>query len=105
MRFIVLFSLAILMVGMLVRGQVAPLNITPPEVAASDAPPTTQPAIHGTDLLGPLFTSHVHGIEFRPPLNSVQADKPAPIRSPSSIRTPTTGNSRPGAPTSSVHCP
>jgi hypothetical protein len=83
MRFIVLFSLTILMVGMLVRAQVAPLDVAPsnpapPELAASDAPPTTQPAIHGTDLLGPLFTSHVHGIEFRPPINSALVDKPAP---------------------------
>ena len=73
MRFIAIFSLSILMVGMLVRAQTSPSD-----VAASDVPPTTQPAIHATDLLGPPFTSHVHGIEFRPPLNSVQADKSAP---------------------------
>jgi hypothetical protein len=73
MRFIAIFSLSILMVDMLVRGQTSPSEVT-----ASGAPPATQPAIHATDLLGPPFTSHVHGIEFRPPLNSVQVDKPAP---------------------------
>jgi hypothetical protein len=72
MCFAALFSLAILMTVTLVRGQTAPSD-----AAESDAPPTTQPLIHRTDLLGPMFISHVHGIEFRPPLNSVQVDKPA----------------------------
>ena len=73
MRFIAIFSLSILIIDVLARGQTLPSDLP-----ASDAAPTTQPAIHATDLLGPVFTSHLHGIEFRPPLNSVQADKPAP---------------------------
>ena len=40
-----------------------------------DGSPSTQPSIHKTDLLGPKFSSHVHGIEFRPPADSVQIDK------------------------------
>ncbi len=34
---------------------------------APDNSPSTEPSIHNTDLLGPKFASHVHGIEFRPP--------------------------------------
>ncbi len=37
--------------------------------------PATLPSIHKTDLLGPVFSSHVHGIEFRPPADCVQIDK------------------------------
>jgi hypothetical protein len=42
---------------------------------APDNSPSTQPSIHNTDLLGPKFSSHVHGIEFRPPADCVQIDK------------------------------
>jgi hypothetical protein len=40
-----------------------------------DSTPATQPSIHKTDLLGPKFSSQVHGIEFRPPADCVQIDK------------------------------
>jgi hypothetical protein len=73
MRCIAAFSLVILMIGTLGPGQTLPST-----AAVSDAGPSTQPDIHKTDLLGPVFTSHLHGIEFRAPLNSAKADAAAP---------------------------
>ena len=76
-RFAAVFSLLILTVFGVMRGQTAPSDeVVSPTTEASA--PTTEPVIHKTDLLGPPFSSHVHGIEFRPPINSVQIDKPAP---------------------------
>ncbi|MGD0463282.1 MAG: hypothetical protein ABSB74_12425 [Tepidisphaeraceae bacterium] len=43
--------------------------------SAGDNSPSTQPSIHKTELLGAKFSSHVHGIEFRPPADCVQIDK------------------------------
>ncbi|HEX4056464.1 MAG TPA: hypothetical protein VHX86_19560 [Tepidisphaeraceae bacterium] len=43
--------------------------------SAPDDSPSTEPSIHQTNLLGPEFISHVHGIEFRPPADSVEIDK------------------------------
>ena len=54
------------------------LAVMSPALADSsspDSPPATQPSIHKTDLLGQKFSSHVHGIEFRPPADCVQIDK------------------------------
>jgi hypothetical protein len=48
------------------------------QTAPAGPAPSTQPSIHKTDLLGPKFTSHLHGIEFRPPLNCTRIDKTAP---------------------------
>ncbi|HEY1922655.1 MAG TPA: hypothetical protein VGG44_07790 [Tepidisphaeraceae bacterium] len=45
------------------------------DAPAADNAPATEPSIHKTDLLGPKFSSHVHGIEFRPPADCVQIDK------------------------------
>jgi hypothetical protein len=54
-------------------------------IARAETPataPSTEPSayadLHKTDLLGPVFTSHAHGIEFRPPLNCVKVDKAEP---------------------------
>jgi hypothetical protein len=44
----------------------------------SDGSPSTQPENLKPGLLGPKFTSHVHGIEFCPPANSTQIDTAAP---------------------------
>ncbi len=46
--------------------------------SAPDSSASTEPSIHQTDLLGPEFTSHVHGIEFRPPADSAEIDKATP---------------------------
>jgi hypothetical protein len=71
MRIFALFFLTILLIDVPAGAQTAP------SVAqAIDAAPTTQPAFHRTDLLGPTYTSHVHGIQFRAPLGSAQSDKP-----------------------------
>jgi hypothetical protein len=54
------------------------LAVMSPALADSsspDSPPATLPSIHKTDLLGQKFSSHVHGIEFRPPADCVQIDK------------------------------
>ena len=48
------------------------------QTAPSGPAPSTEPSIHKTDLLGPKFTSHVHGIEFRPPRDCTRIDKTAP---------------------------
>jgi hypothetical protein len=81
------FSLVIFSCAALVRAQTLPSqlpgipsNSPPPatQESGADQIPATQPAIHKTDLLGPQFVSHVHGIEFRPPINSVQLDRPSP---------------------------
>ena len=51
----------------------------PAIVRAQTAPtPSTEPWIPKTDLVGPKFTSHLHGIEFRPPLNSSRLEQTAP---------------------------
>jgi hypothetical protein len=52
-------------------------NAAGADSAAPDTAPSTEPSIHKTDLLGPKYVSHVHGIEFRPPADCVQIDKAA----------------------------
>jgi len=73
-RFFALFPVFILTICTAIPAQTFPADTAAPPTTE----PATEPAIHKTDLLGPAFTSHVHGIQFRPPLNSVQIDKPAP---------------------------
>jgi len=82
MRFTAIFSLSISLIFSLAMGQTVPSAppSSPPtsHAAAPEDAPDTQPSIHATDLLGPIFSSQVHGISFRPPLNSVRIDKSAP---------------------------
>ncbi|MGD0390366.1 MAG: hypothetical protein ABSC42_15590 [Tepidisphaeraceae bacterium] len=68
MRWLAGIFLLVLAVPLIARAQTAPAGPTP----------STEPSIPKTDLLGPKFTSHVHGIEFRPPLNCTRIDKNEP---------------------------
>jgi hypothetical protein len=47
-------------------------------VGAAADEPSTQPAdfTHPTDLLGPVFTSKLYGLQFRAPLNFVEVHRP-----------------------------
>jgi hypothetical protein len=38
--------------------------------------PDAAPDLHPTDLLGPVFTSKLYGLEFRPPLNCEEVHRP-----------------------------
>jgi hypothetical protein len=68
MRWFAGIFLLVFAVSPIARAQTAPAGPTP----------STEPSIHKTDLLGPKFSSHVHGIEFRPPLNCTRIDKTEP---------------------------
>jgi len=68
MRWFTGIFLLVFAVPLIARAQTAPAGPTP----------ATEPSVPKTDLLGPKFTSHVHGIEFQPPLNCTRIDKTAP---------------------------
>src|ERR1700722_5366985 len=74
-RWISLFFLAILRVSISARGQV---STAPADAPATQPDSQTAPDLHKTDLLGPKFTSHAHGIEFCPPSDSTQVDSTTP---------------------------
>ena len=76
-----LFFLAILTLPICALAQPAPDAAAP--ATQPDLVPATQPDLHSVDLhradlLGAKFTSHTHGIEFRSPAGSTQAENTAP---------------------------
>jgi hypothetical protein len=70
MRLFPLFFAAFLSLPLIARAQ------TPSTAPSTE--PSADADLHKTDLVGPVFTSHAHGIEFRPPLNCVKVDKAQP---------------------------
>jgi len=70
-------SFAAVFLAVFALARLALAQTEPSDAPSSDAA-TTQPVLHPTDLLGPPYISHVHAIQFRPPLNCTEIDRATP---------------------------